>query len=245
MNLKKIRLYYLKLKVKCMSRRAKPEDFCEILRCEGIHVGKGTIFYDPNSQTIDRQRPWMLRIGDYCKITKGCTILTHDYSRSVLRRAYGEVIGEAGETVIGNNVFIGINSIILMGSKIGDNVIIGAGSVVGGEVPSNCVVAGNPARVIRSLEEHYDLRKKRTLHEAVLYAKTFEKTYGRMPCMNEMGPFFPLFLQRSEKALQENHINTDLNGDCQREIIDDFLKTKPYFKDFDGFLEFVSDYGNI
>ena len=102
----------------------------KILMFDGISVGEGTIFYGNN--TIDRQRPWMLKIGKYCKITSGVTILTHDYSRSVLRRAYGEIIGEAGQTVIGDNVFIGMNAIILMGTKIGNNCIVGAGSVVGG-----------------------------------------------------------------------------------------------------------------
>lgn len=55
---------------------------------------------------------------------------------------------------IGNNVFIGCNSIILKGCKIGDNVTIGAGSVLtGGVFPSNSLVCGNPARVIRGLSD--------------------------------------------------------------------------------------------
>ncbi len=53
---------------------------------------------------------------------------------------------------IGNNVFIGMNSIILKGTNIGDNTIVGAGSVVSGIVPANVIVAGNPAKIIKSLE---------------------------------------------------------------------------------------------
>lgn len=52
---------------------------------------------------------------------------------------------------IGRNVFIGCNSIILKGTAIGDNAVIGAGSVVSGDVPCNCVDAGNPARVVKTL----------------------------------------------------------------------------------------------
>ena len=52
---------------------------------------------------------------------------------------------------IGENVFIGCNVIILKGSKIGNNCVIGAGSVVAGVFEENCVIAGNPARVIRKL----------------------------------------------------------------------------------------------
>ncbi|ACS99086.1 acyltransferase [Paenibacillus sp. JDR-2] len=53
---------------------------------------------------------------------------------------------------IGQNVFIGCNCLILKGAKIGDNAVIGAGSVVSGEIPANCVAAGNPVKVIRYLE---------------------------------------------------------------------------------------------
>ena len=132
MNAKRLKILCLKAVHKYFSRFAKPDLFNRILRYEGFEIGEGTIFYSPQTIVIDRQRPWMLKIGKYCKITSGVTILTHDYSRSVLRRTYGEIIGEAGQTVIGDNVFIGMNAIILMGTKIGNNCIVGAGSVVGG-----------------------------------------------------------------------------------------------------------------
>lgn len=51
--------------------------------------------------------------------------------------------------IIGNNCFIGMNSIILKGTVIGDNTTIGAGSVVSGEIPANCIAAGNPAKIIK------------------------------------------------------------------------------------------------
>lgn len=57
---------------------------------------------------------------------------------------------------IGENVFIGCNCIILKGSKIGNNCVIGAGSVVAGEFEDNCIIAGNPAKVIRMIEREGD-----------------------------------------------------------------------------------------
>lgn len=141
-------LVFMKARLRYFPRFAGKYDMNIVLNASGISVGKGTIFYNPETMQIDRSRPYLLQIGEYCKITSGVTILTHDYSRSVLRRAYGEVVGEGRKTIIGDNVFIGMNSIILMGTHIGNNVIVGAGSVVGGVIPDNVVIAGNPAHII-------------------------------------------------------------------------------------------------
>lgn len=59
---------------------------------------------------------------------------------------------KSAEVVIGNDVLIGTKCIILKGAKIGDRTIIGAGSVVVGEIPENCIAAGNPCKVIRKIE---------------------------------------------------------------------------------------------
>lgn len=228
-----------KFKLKYFERFTHSYYFTEILRDEGFDIGEHTIFYDPKSQTLDRERPWMLKIGDYCKITRGCSILTHDYSRSVIRMYCGDVIGEAGETIIGNNVFIGINSVILMGTQIGDNVIIGSGSVVSGKIPSNVVVAGNPAKIIRTLDDHIEKRRSRTLKEGVLYFNKFFDKYKRQPSIREMGPFYPLFLERSYEALISNCINIAPNGDNSDDIIKHFLNSKPYFSSFEEFKEYA------
>lgn len=157
----------------------------------------------------------------------------------MLRRFYGEIIGEAGETVIGNNVFIGMNSIILMGTKIGNNVIVGAGSVVSGEIPDNCVIAGNPAKIIRSLEDHYKKRKERSLCEAEIYYRKFKEKYGRRPSVKEMGPFFPLFLERSKDAINRENVNVNLNGDDMQDIIECFLKSEPMFENYERFINYL------
>jgi carbonic anhydrase/acetyltransferase-like protein (isoleucine patch superfamily) len=55
---------------------------------------------------------------------------------------------------VGNNVFIGYGSVILPGVSIGDNVVIGARSVVTRDIPSNCVAAGAPCKVIKSIFDY-------------------------------------------------------------------------------------------
>jgi len=241
MNAKRLKILYLKAVQKYFSRFAKPDLFNRILRYEGFEIGEGTIFYSPQTIVIDRQRPWMLKIGKYCKITLGCTILTHDYSRSVLRRAYGEIIGEARMTTIGDNVFIGVNSTILMGAQIGNNVIIGAGSVVGGVIPDNVVVTGNPAKVIRTLDEHYQRRKQNVLKEAKIWFESYKDRYGHYPPESKAGPFFPLFTNR-ETFDYENDKRLFCNGDNMEEVKADFRKGIPMFGSYEEFIEYLKTY---
>lgn len=88
-----------------------------------------------------------LTIGDGCDISAGVQIYTHEtVRRCVSGRQYNHV--DRQSTTIGNNVFIGANSVILMGSIIESNSIIAAGSVVKGLVPSNSIFAGSIARKI-------------------------------------------------------------------------------------------------
>lgn len=142
----------------------------------------------------------------------------------------GDIVGEAGYTYIGDNVFIGMNSIILMGANIGNNVIIGAGSIVSETIPSNSVVGGKPAKVIRSLDEHYKIRRERTVSEARLYVSCYKKVYGHLPNISEMGPFWQLFIKRNIAELRKNNIFTALSGDEESEILEAFLNTEQEFQ---------------
>lgn len=116
------------------------------LRFAGVEIGtKNFISF---GAWIDVARG-TVRIGNNCEITKGCKILSHS---AVTKRLYPDVQSGAGETVIEDNVFIGMNAIILSNIKIGRNSIVGAGAVVTKNVPSYSVVAGNPARVIKRFD---------------------------------------------------------------------------------------------
>lgn len=88
---------------------------------------------------IDRTYPKGIHIGDRTDVLKGAFVLAHDSVRELHT-----------DTYIGSDCVIGINCIILPGVRIGNEVVVGAGSVVTKDVPDNCIVAGNPAKVIRT-----------------------------------------------------------------------------------------------
>lgn len=228
---------WLNLKMKYFKSLVSNEEFIKYLNNAGVQCGSHTKFFDIKNVFVDTQRPWMLEIGDYCKITRGVIILQHDYSRSVLRRVYGEIIDGTKKTKIGDNVFIGMNSIILMGASIGDNAIIGAGSVVSGSIPNNCVALGVPAKPVCTLEEYYLKRKNKYVEEAKECALAFKEKKGRVPSIEEMGAFFPIYLERNLSELRRNNLFTNLSGDNEQEVIDAWIKSKPLFKDYDSFLK--------
>ena len=91
------------------------------------------------SARFDAANPKGIIIGEYSFVAAGAVILSHDFSRG----GYSKI------TRIGNRCFIGVNAVILPGVVIGDECVIGAGAVVTKDVPSNCIVAGNPAKVLR------------------------------------------------------------------------------------------------
>ena len=92
-------------------------------------------------------------IGEKTLIGANTKILDNDFhpvDPDVRRETPGK--GMASSPIsIGSNVFIGCNCLILKGAVIGDNTTIGAGSVVTGVIPANCVAAGNPAKIVKNL----------------------------------------------------------------------------------------------
>ncbi len=95
-----------------------------------------------------------VRIGRECLIGSGATIVDTDFHplASPGRRyeKNPDLIGSA-PVVIADNVFLGYNCIVLKGVTIGENSVIGAGSVVAKSIPPGCIAAGNPCRVIRQI----------------------------------------------------------------------------------------------
>lgn len=88
-------------------------------------------------------------IGDDTLLGEGVTIM--DFEAHGIHPDERRKMGTVGNVRIGNNVWVGNNVIILKNTEVGDNSIIAAGAVVSGKVPSNVIVGGVPAKVIRSI----------------------------------------------------------------------------------------------
>lgn len=93
-----------------------------------------------------------IEIGDYVLIGSGALLTDSDaHPLDAKRRRIKGIPGASAPIKIGNDVFIGARVIVLKGVRIGDRAVIGAGSVVSSDVPSDCIVAGNPAKIIKKL----------------------------------------------------------------------------------------------
>jgi acetyltransferase-like isoleucine patch superfamily enzyme len=116
----------------------------------GVKLGSNCRIYTQNFGS----EPFLITIGDRVTITSGVKILTHDGSTWLVRDGSGVRYQKYAPVTIGNDVFIGVNSIIMPGVSVGNRVIIGAGSVVTKSVPDNTVVAGTPARFIMDFDSY-------------------------------------------------------------------------------------------
>lgn len=221
--------------------RYDSDTYIEWLKKKGAKIGKGTVIFSRiNDVTIDTTRPWLLDIGNNVQITKGVTILTHGYDWAVLKGVYGDILGSSGKVKIGNNVFIGMNTTILKGVTIGNNVIIGANSLINKDVPDNCVVVGNPMKIVSDLDTYYKKRISEQLREACELGREYMKnnSFGSIPPKEIFHEFFWLFSERTEYLDGVFGSVMDL-VDCSEKSYKRFRETKPMFNSYEEFIEYI------
>ena len=118
-------------------------------RKDGMVIGHDCCIYS----TEFFGESYLLSIGNHVQITSGVKLFTH--GGGWLFRDIEHNYDSFGKIQIGDNVYIGNNAMILPGITIGNNVLIAAGSIVTKNVPNNVVVAGNPAKIIESIDSYY------------------------------------------------------------------------------------------
>ena len=123
----------------------------------------------------------MITLGNNVHITDGVKFITHDGGTLLYRHLVPD-LEITKPIVVGDNVYIGNNVIILPGVKIGNNVVIGAGAIVSRDIPDNSVAVGVPACVIKTADEYLEKLKRESLHLGHLKGqekdKALMKYYG-------------------------------------------------------------------
>lgn len=142
---------------------------------KGVKLGVGNSFVD---HPCFASEPYLVSFGDYNRVSFGVSFVTHDGGRWVLDHMKPEEAPffKFGRITIGNNNFIGANSIIFPGVTIGDNCIIAAGSIVTKNIPSDEIWGGVPARFLMTIEEYYKkVKAKQDLYDVDAMRKDKEK----------------------------------------------------------------------
>ncbi len=112
-----------------------------------VTIGKGT-YINSNLTLVD---DYIITIGAGVLIGPNVTITATGHPVHYKLRPHGEMY--SFEVIVGDNVWIGSNAVICPGVKIGENSVIGAGSIVVKDIPSNTVAVGNPCKVIRKITD--------------------------------------------------------------------------------------------
>ena len=138
--------FYLLIKI-------KNKKFLENLIRDGLQLGENVTIMQGGF--IDPSHCFLISIGDNTTIAPNVRLIAHDAST---KRNTGYT--KIGKIQIGCDCFIGDSTIVLPNVRIGDRTIIGAGSVVVADIPSDCVAGGNPCKKILSAKEY--LKKTET-----------------------------------------------------------------------------------
>lgn len=117
--------------------------------------------------------PEMLKIGKFCQIANGVQFITSSANHrfdGISSYPFAIFDGDPSperpslpapgpDTIVGNDCWLGAGATILPGARLGDGVIVGAGAVVSGEIDDYCIVAGNPARILRRRFSAQDVQR--------------------------------------------------------------------------------------
>ena len=144
-----------------LSRILRSKSYMKIynkyLRACGMEIN-GNVKFIHSSVYLDLGYASNIHIGDNCVLSVNTIILAHDFSVECGMNAIG--LGDLSnekklvkDVHIGDNVFVGCGCIILPGTRIGNNCIIGAGSVCSGVIPDNSIITGEKGKVIANTIE--------------------------------------------------------------------------------------------
>ena len=186
------------LKFKQLYTLSSSSRYLDSLRKKGVSIGEGCFVLDPIHCSIDDTRPSLVTIGRNCFFNSYFELHTHDWVNHVFLHKDLEFTNSSGPVRIGDNVAFARNVMVLKGVTIGDNCFIGTNSVVTHDIPSNSIAVGSPAKVVMSLDEYYQKRRKLCKSEAFEYARSILKRFNREPVPADFTEEFPFFVSGGE-----------------------------------------------
>lgn len=148
---KKIKGIIKFLRITIEYKLTHPYDYAKKI---GVNIGDDCFVPDKACWSSE---PYLITVGNHCQITSGVRIFTHGGGQAI--RRFIPNFDVFGKVTIGDYVYIGNNALIMPGVTIGDNVLVASGSVVTKSIPSGMVVAGNPARIVCTVEEYIERNK--------------------------------------------------------------------------------------
>lgn len=144
----------------------------------GVRLQDDLVIYGTSYYMFSTE-PYLVTLGKNVFISVGAKFVCHDGSTLPFRKTIPD-LELAGEIKVGDNVFIGMEAMILKGVTIGSDCVIGARAVVTKDVPAGSIVAGNPARIVKSSAEFLEQAKSRSLKIGHLYGREKVLAYKRI-----------------------------------------------------------------
>ena len=203
-------------------------------------MGENVKFRYPKHTVIDLNRPSLIEIGNNVDINDNFTIMTHDFGTYVFRNLYHDFVASSGRVKIGSNIYFGRDVTVLKGVTIGDNCIIGLGSIVTRDIPSNSVATGVPCRVVCGIEEYYQKRRKLQVKEAIELGVSIIENLNRQPVITDFKEEWVLFLTEPEMEKYPEilpQVNMRIGN-----IKEEFFKQRIlYFNGWEAFLNEINN----
>lgn len=217
-------------KIRYYWNRRNGQAYINYLRSVGVSVGERCEVQKPTSLNIDTSRPSLLSIGNHVYLHRGLTIMSHDWASWVFLDKYHDFVPSHSKVTIGNNIWFGEFVTVLKGVKIGDNCIIGAGSIVTKDIPDNSVAVGVPARVVSSLDDYYEKRKRLYPKEVKEYVNSIMGGH-----IEDFYDDYPLFVDKDNIEQYSNIPFGNVFKD--KKTFEAWLSV--HKKTFDGFEQFL------